>query len=113
MKRQLPQKCLDNLKPVKKGEVRNPNGRPKGSRNAFNEAFIKDFFKDWQEHGSSVIVQVREEKPSDYLRIAASLVPRDFKITNDSDGIVAEFLEGLGDEELNNVIKGLEKIGSA
>ncbi len=113
MKQRVSKKSLENLNPIKKGEVRNPNGRPKGSRNAFNEAFIKDFFADWQEHGTAVIKEVRENKPSDYLRIAASLVPRDFKITNDSDAVVAEFLDGLGDEELESVIKGLEKIGSS
>jgi len=33
MKKTMKDKRLANLKPMKKGETRNPNGRPKGQRN--------------------------------------------------------------------------------
>lgn len=55
-------------------------GRQKGSRNKLSEAFVTDLFDDWQVHGRDTIRKVREEKPEIYLRVAASLIPREFKV---------------------------------
>ena len=50
--------------------------------NKFSEEFIADFYSDWQEGGRAAIRKVREEKPSDYLRVATSLPPRHHKGEN-------------------------------
>ena len=39
-----------HLKPVKPGEVRNPTGRPKGSRNKLSDAFLKALADDFEVH---------------------------------------------------------------
>ena len=63
----------------------NPAGRPKGSRNKLGEAFIADMFADWAEHGVDAIRRVREERPQDYLKVTASLLPKQVQIENKSD----------------------------
>ena len=40
-----------HLKPVKPGEVRNPTGRPKGSRNKLSDAFLQALANDFEAHG--------------------------------------------------------------
>jgi hypothetical protein len=68
-------------------------GRPKGSRNKLGEEFVSDMLADWQEHGPATIKQVREERPADYLKVVASILPKDinFRVGD---------LEDLTDDEL-------------
>ena len=64
-------------KPWVPGESGNPKGRPLGSRNRLSEKFILALHDDFEEHGSAVIAQVRQERPEIYLKVIASLVPRE------------------------------------
>ena len=50
---------------IKPGEVRNPKGRPKGSRNQLGEDFISALQADFKEHGTEVIAAVRADRPQD------------------------------------------------
>ncbi|QBQ53831.1 DUF5681 domain-containing protein [Nitrosococcus wardiae] len=61
----------------KPGGSGNPKGKPKGARNKLGEAFLCDLYADWQEHGRAVLSTVREQDPAAYLRIVASLLPRE------------------------------------
>lgn len=69
------------LKPFKPGQSGNPAGRPKGSRNKLGEQFIEALQADFEEHGKSTIEVVRLEKPDQYLKVIASLLPRDVNLT--------------------------------
>jgi hypothetical protein len=82
------------------GQSGNPAGRPKGSRGKFGEAFLTDFLDDWEEHGKAAIKQVREERPQDYLKVAASILPKEVKVQ------VSE-LEEMSDDELDRRIRAL------
>ena len=62
-------------------------GRQKGSRNKFAEAFITDFYHDWLEHGMEAIAIVRVEKPDQYLKVAAAILPKQMDVR------VSEFSE--------------------
>lgn len=84
----------------KPGQSGNPSGRPRGSRNVLSEAFIAALHADFAEHGVSVIEKVRCEKPAEYLKIVASLVPREIQL--DSPGI-----DEMTDDE---VLEALEQI---
>jgi hypothetical protein len=64
----------------KPGQSGNPDGRPKGSRNKFSTELIEAFALDFEAHGTATIEKVPAEKPHEYLRIAASLVPKQFEI---------------------------------
>src|SRR5688500_18442363 len=89
-----------HLRPAQPGEVRNPAGRPKGSRNKLGEDFIQALQADFQEHGRDVIARVREEKPADYMKVVASLLPKEFNLnasvlTDLTDDELAEFLAAI------------------
>ena len=98
----------------KPGQSGNPAGRAKGSRNKLSEHFVSTLSRDFEKHGEKVISEVRAEDPVAYLKVVASLVPKDVnlnvggefvklweaissgKITPppvDDDGIDAEFTE--------------------
>jgi hypothetical protein len=100
------------LKPAKPGEVRNPAGRPKGSRSKFSENFCHDLLLEWQEGGRECMRRVREEDPSTFLRVAASLLPKEFNI-NDRDASFDRFINGLDDNQLEQLIAGLCAVGGS
>jgi hypothetical protein len=62
---------------IKPGEVRNPRGRPKGARSKLGEDFIQALQSDFSEHGKEVIQTVRGEKPDQYLKVIASVLPKE------------------------------------
>jgi len=92
------------LTPWQPGQSGNPNGRPKGSRNKLAEAFIAALHDDFETNGAAVIERVRNEEPAQYLKVVASILPKEIKIdTND----------GLSDDELNQRLRQLaEFIGA-
>lgn len=55
-------------------------GRPKGSRNKLGEAFIEALHDDFAQHGVAAIETVRTEKPDQYLKVIASLLPKDINL---------------------------------
>jgi Family of unknown function (DUF5681) len=84
------------------GESGNPNGRPKGSRNKISEQFWSDLYVAWQEHGATAIATMVTEKPGDFVRMVASLMPKQIDV-NEPNG-----LEAMSVEELDDFIKLLE-----
>ena len=55
-------------------------GRPKGARNKLGEAFISALHDDFMQHGVTAIAEVREKRPQDYLKVCASLLPKEFTV---------------------------------
>jgi hypothetical protein len=84
--------------PFQKGISGNPAGRQVGSRNRLAEKFLNDLYADWNEHGAKAIAEVREKYPTVYLRVVASVLPREMHVKN--EGILQE----LSDEELNRLL---------
>lgn len=76
-------------------------GRPKGARNKLGEAFIEALHDDFTEHGIAAIQTVRSEKPDQYLKVIASLLPKDVNLNiNDA--------ESMTDDELIARIRELD-----
>ncbi len=98
--------------PWKAGQSGNPAGRPKGSRNQFSELFLKSFMEDFEQNGVSAIVAVRTEDPSTYLRVAASIIPKEFTVKEDNSSL-ERLLEQHSVEELDKLINGLVTLGAA
>lgn len=74
----------------------NPFGRPKGSRNKLGEQFVQALQADFQEHGKKAIETVRAERPHEYLKVVASLLPKQVEIKEGAfDGIDDEQLAAL------------------
>lgn len=104
---------LKNLKaPWKPGDVPNPNGRPKGSRNVLVEDFVNALQRDFMQHGEQAIAEVRENDTSTYLRIVASLVPKELTI-NEGESAVERILGSLPDSELAPFIEGVRLLAFA
>jgi hypothetical protein len=78
-------------------------GRPKGARSKLGEAFLADLYQDWCEHGVGAIEQVRERRPWDYLKVVASLMPRDLHVGFNE-------LSDLSDDELRARIRQLHEL---
>ena|SRR5215831_5563134 len=77
----------------------NRGGRPSGSRNRLNKQFLDDFLAEWQEGGRKAIKIMRMQHPSDFVRVAASLLPKEFVIEN--------VLTEIDDGELERMITRL------
>ena len=69
----------------KPGQSGNPKGRPKGSRDGINKAFIDDLTRDWREHGLDALQRAREERPAEYVRMVAGLLPKEAKVSVETD----------------------------
>jgi hypothetical protein len=54
------------------------SGRRTGSRNKLSAAFLEAFAADFEQHGAETIKIVRMERPSEYLKVAAYLMPKAF-----------------------------------
>jgi hypothetical protein len=77
-------------------------GRPRGSRNKLGEAFIAALAEDFEKHGVEVIERVRIEKPEAYIKVVASLLPKDLNLNVNS-------LDHLTDAQLIARLRSLTK----
>lgn len=76
-------------------------GRPKGARNKLGEAFIEDLLHSWEAQGPSVIQRVIEEKPDQYLKVVASLMPKDLNVNLNQ-------MDDMTDEQLIKRVRSLD-----
>jgi hypothetical protein len=59
----------------------NPGGgRKPGSRGKLSEAFLDALCADYEAHGKAAIERMRETNPVAYLRMIASLLPKEFHV---------------------------------
>jgi len=96
-------KSLQNLrKPFQKGQVANPKGKGAGTRDTLQRSFLKALAEDFEEHGISAIQAARQEDPMGYIRLVASLIPREVEVQGP--------LEGVSDDELADMIEYLRSM---
>jgi hypothetical protein len=74
-------------------------GRRKGSRDRIATALLEEIAKDFEAHGAEAVKIARMERPVEYLRVVASLLPKEFEITTQN------ITNTLSDEELENLIE--------
>jgi hypothetical protein len=83
----------------KKGESGCSEGRGKGNRDKLSRAFMRALVVDFDENGVAAITKVRNTDPASYLRVIASVLPKELEVTNvDKD---------LSDEQLADIIAAL------
>jgi hypothetical protein len=59
------------------GQSGNPKGRPKGSKNKLSEGVLRELADSFEKHGRDAIERMREDRPGDYIRMIASLIPKE------------------------------------
>lgn len=86
----------DHLTRFKPG---NP-GKPKGTRHKLQEDFLKDVYAAWQTDGSQAIADMIADKPGDFVKMVAGLMPKEatLNINDTSD---------LTDDEIAERIRSL------
>jgi hypothetical protein len=72
----------------------NKGGRPRGSRNRLTGDFMRALAEDFAEHGQGVIKVLRMERPAEYVRVIASLMPRELVL----ESTLSEFTDDQVDE---------------
>jgi len=82
--------------------VGNP-GRPRGARHKLGEQFLAALQADFEEHGPKTIEQVRIDRPQDYIKVIASLLPRDLNLNVNNLGEAT-------DDELVQRLRDLESV---
>lgn len=74
-----------------------------GSRNKLQEAFLRDFMEAWEAHGKSALLKTAKDEPSQFVRIAASILPKEIDATT-----LTIKAEELSDDELAMIIREAE-----
>lgn len=99
-------KTAEKQKPAhlfKPGQSGNMNGRPKGARSKLGEDFLSALQADFAAHGVGCIEIVRENKPHEYLKVVASLLPKELNVKT-------SHVEEMSDDELADGIAALQSI---
>ncbi|HAB53325.1 MAG TPA: hypothetical protein DCE80_14335 [Ignavibacteriales bacterium] len=96
----------------RKGEIANPNGRPKGARNKYSK-LRDDILSVFQKIGGvqSMVTWARNPlNRKDFYRIAVDLLPKDIKLGFGDDDVVSaitvEFING-NQKVKNKISKGI------
>lgn len=88
------------------GASGNPAGRPKGSRPALAEAFLADVYAEWQEQGRAAVKAMIDDRPGDFVKVVASLMPKDVNLN-------VSPMDDLTDGELADLIVGIRHLIAA
>ena len=73
-------------------------GRPKGSRALLSEEFMTDLRTTWEAYGIQALESVAQDDPAAFLRVVASVMPKDYQVTTDSLPLVEISLIGCDPE---------------
>lgn len=83
--------------PVKAGAT----AKRASGRGRLGGAFADAVQADFEVHGAAVVARIREEKPESYLKLVASILPKDL-------GAAAGGMDDLSDEQLIERIRVLD-----
>ena len=73
-------------------------GRRKGSRDKIATALLEAIARDFEEFGQEAVKIARVERPVEYLRVVASLLPKEFEIFDNR-------LKDIDDDEVDSLIE--------
>jgi hypothetical protein len=81
----------------KKGRAKT-GGRANGTRNKLGSVFLEKLLQEFEEFGEEAIRICRVERPHEFLKIVASILPKEFEITDSR-------LHEISDDELDRLIE--------
>lgn len=67
-------------------------GRPRGARAKLGEAFLQAMQEDFAKHGVVAVEAVRVEKPDQYLKVIASILPKEIEMGDQTMQAMVEVL---------------------
>lgn len=73
-------------------------GRPRGSRAKLSEAFLAALCEDFAQYGADTVERVRIDKPDAYLKVIASILPKQIEVAADP-------FDAMSDDELEAIVK--------
>lgn len=93
-------------------------GRPVGARNKLGEAFISALHDSFMEHGPATIEAVRIDKPDQYLKVVAAIIPQEVlhKVDDLNDDLTDDELYGEWlrlSQRIETRIRAGEDVGAA
>jgi hypothetical protein len=86
------------------------SGSRLGVRSRYSNKVMTELLKDFEMHGAETIARCRTTDPSAYLRVIASLIPKELKIKEGSSALDS-ILDQFNSEQLNSVINALADRG--
>lgn len=94
------------------GKSPNPGGKPVAARNKLSNYFLNAMIRDFEEHGEQAIAETREKDPGAYLRVIASILPKEMTV-HDGQSAVQQLLAGISDSELASLFEGIRLLAAA
>ena len=85
------------MAPFERGMTKT-GGRAKGVKNRLSHAFLTALAEDFEQHGIEAIKICRVERPNEYLRVIAHLMPKELEVTVGP-------LQEISDVELEKLIE--------
>src|SRR5262249_44955171 len=79
-------------------------GRPKGARNRLSHKFLLDLTAEWEEHGPKTLRIMRMEKPVEFVKCVAAILPRELLLDHSSTAIA-----DLDDDDLDTMIEAIRQ----
>jgi hypothetical protein len=61
----------------------NPAGRPKGSKDKLSGEYIGDLYQIWLQRGAQAIHDMIDDDPGAFVRVIASILPKDVNLTDE------------------------------
>ncbi len=91
----------------KPGQSGNPAGRPKGTKDAINKAFLDDVTEDWRECGKEALERARKDKPAEYVRMVAGLLPKDqnLNVVTSTDDLFCQMLDSMNSGRADDEVR--------
>src|SRR5262245_47305215 len=90
-----------------KGVSGNLGGNAQRTRHLFSKAFVEALLEDFREWGPEAIARVRTETPAAYLRVCATLIPRELKLA------YSQYVKSLSDEQIEQAIEAIQTMLAA
>ena len=78
-------------------------GRPTGKRNLLAEEFYRDLFEVWESKGRGALEQLVEKDPGGFVKLVASVMPREAATSILVDAAITEFNRSMVEVSLLGV----------
>lgn len=73
-------------------------GRPRGSRDKITQAFLNDLESHWRQNGKAALDAALEKAPESYVKVVASLLPKDVNLNANVGETFLEILKAIDEK---------------